>query len=266
MIGVLATEAGINEPFVVPDPITELFDFPAIWFQGSELFAVNRTVLITLFASLLGAVFMLMAFSNAKIVPGKVQAAGEALVETIRDQIALQVMGAEGRAWVPYLTLIFVWVWLNNIFGIIPFVNFPATSRMALPLLVTAFIYITYLVVGVRSQGLRYFVNALFPPGVPKPIYVLITPIEALQLFVVRPLTLAVRLFANMVAGHILLTIIFLATQAFLFSGLGTPIGIIGLLAAPAIIAFELVVGILQAYIMTMLAAVYIGSSLHAEH
>ena len=265
MIGVLATEAGINEPFVVPDPITELFDFPAIWFDGT-LLAINRTVLITLFASLLGAALLMMAFNRPKVVPGKLQGAGEALVETIRDQIALQVMGNDGRAWVPYLTLIFVWVWLNNIFGIIPLVNFPATSRMALPLIATVLIYLTFIVMGIVKQGPRYFLEVAFPPGVPKAIYILVTPIEIISTFVVRPLTLAVRLFANMVAGHILLTIIFLAIQAFLFSGLGTPIGLVALLAAPLIIAFELVVGILQAYIMTMLAAVYIGSSIHPEH
>jgi len=265
VIGVLATEAGINEPFVVPDPITELFDFPAIWFDGT-LLAINRTVLITLFASLLGAALLMTAFSRPRVVPGKLQAAGEALVETIRDQIALQVMGPEGRAWVPYLTLIFVWVWLNNIFGIIPLVNFPATSRMALPLIATVLIYLTFIVMGIVKQGPRYFLEVAFPPGVPKAIYILVTPIEIISTFVVRPLTLAVRLFANMVAGHILLTIIFLAIQAFLFSGLGTPIGLVALLAAPLIIAFELVVGILQAYIMTMLAAVYIGSSIHPEH
>lgn len=265
MIGVLATEAGINEPFVVPDPITELFEFPAILFEGT-IFAMNRVVLITLFASLLGAVFFLAALRRPKLVPGKLQSAAEMVVETIRDQIALQVMGPEGRAWLPYLTLIFVWVWLNNLFGIIPLVNFPATSRMSLPLLVTALIYVTFIVVGIVKQGPRYFWNVAFPPGVPKPIYILVTPIELVSTFIVRPLTLAVRLFANMVAGHILLTIIFLAIQAFLFSGRGTPIGIVALAAAPLIIAFELIVGLLQAYIMTMLAAVYIGSSLHAEH
>jgi len=265
VIGLLATEAGINEPFVVPEQITELFEFPAFFLDGTA-FAVNRTVLITLFASLLGAVVLMAAFSRPKVVPGKLQAAGEALIETIRDQIALQVMGPEGRAWVPYLTLIFVWVWLNNLFGIIPFVNFPATSRMSLPLIATGLIYLTFIVVGVVKQGPRYFWDVAFPPGVPKAIYLLVTPIELVSTFIVRPLTLAVRLFANMVAGHILLTIIFLAIQAFLFSGLGTPIGLIALLAAPAIIAFEVVVGILQAYIMTMLAAVYIGSSVHPEH
>jgi F-type H+-transporting ATPase subunit a len=263
---VLATEAVLNGPFEVPDPITELFEFPYFWFTDT-IFGVNRVVLITLFASLLAMLFYGLAFRAPKIVPGKLQAAGELAIEFVRDQIAIQVMGPEGRAWVPFLTLIFSWVWLNNVFGIIPFVNFPATSRMSLPIIPTALIYITFLVVGVMRQGPGYFVNVAFPPGVPKALYILVTPIEIISTFIVRPLTLALRLFANMVAGHILLVIIFLAIHAFLLRDLLTaPIGLIGLVAAPAMIGFELVVGLLQAYIMTMLAAVYIGSSLHADH
>lgn len=265
MIILFASEAGINDPFEVPDPITELFEFPALWFDGT-LFAINRTVLILLFASLLGSALFVLAFRNPKVVPGKLQNMAEAIIGFIREQIAIQVMGSEGRAFVPFLTTIFIFVWLNNLFEIIPFVNFPPTSRMAIPAFLAVMIWVVFLVVGIVKQGPRYFWNVAFPPGVPKPIYLLITPIELVSTFIVRPLTLAVRLFANMVAGHILLTLLFLAIHAFLFSGLGTPVGLAALAASPLLVGFELVVGILQAYIMTILAAVYIGSSIHPEH
>jgi F-type H+-transporting ATPase subunit a len=260
-----ATEAGINDPWVVPDPITELFEFPALLFEDT-LLAINRTVLILLFASLFASALFFIAFRKPKVVPGKLQNACEAIIDFIREQVVLQVMGNEGRAFLPFLTTIFVFVWMNNLFEIIPMVNFPPTSRMAIPAMLALLIWLVFIAVGMAKQGPRYFWNVAFPPGVPKPIYLLITPIEIVSTFVVRPLTLAVRLFANMVAGHILLTLVFLTVHAFLFSGRGTPVGVVALVASPLLIGFELVVGVLQAYIMTILAAVYIGSSIHPEH
>ena len=251
-------------PFHVPS-LEEMFEFPAIWFPGT-FYAINRTVILTLLATALAALLFLVAFRAPKIVPGKVQAAAEAIVEFIKDGIALQVIGHEGLKWVPFLTTIFMFVWVNNLFEIMPFINFPPTSRMALPAFLAVMTWAIFIGVGIKHQGLKYFVNVAFPPGVPKPIYLLVTPIEIVSTFIVRPLTLAVRLFANLLAGHIILTIVFLAVNAFIISPKGFPIGIVALAAAPMLIGFELLVGVLQAYIFTILAAVYIGSSMHAEH
>lgn len=262
MTPILATEAGLNDPFVVP-PVNELFEFPAIWFDGTP-FAINRTVIIMLFAVLVAIAFMLWVFPG-KVVPNKLQSIGEAVVEFVRDSIAYQVMGDAGRPFVPFLLAIFLFVYFNNLFEIIPFVNFPPTSRMAYPAMMAGIIYVVFIVVGIRHHGLGYFKEVAFPPGVPTFIYLLVTPIEIVSTFVVRPLTLAVRLFANMLAGHIILAIIFLTVHAFLFSGLGTPIGLVALIASPLLIGFEAVVGLLQAYIMTILAAVYIESSINAH-
>ncbi|MGH8885006.1 MAG: F0F1 ATP synthase subunit A [Egibacteraceae bacterium] len=264
MIPTVLAKAGLNDPFVVP-PVLELFQFPPIFFEGTP-FAVNRTVIITLFACLVGAVALSAAFRNGKVVPSKFQAACEAFVQFIREQIAIEVIGAQGVRFVPLLATIFLFVWLNNLFEVIPFVNFPTTSRMALPLFLSLTVYVVFMLLGFKNQGVRYVKNVAFPPGVPKAFYLIIAPIEFLSTFLIRPVTLAVRLFANMLAGHILLTIVFLAIHAFLFSGKGTPVGIMALAAAPIAIGFELVVGLLQAYIFTMLTAVYIESSLHAEH
>lgn len=260
---ILASEAGLNDPFVVP-PVHELFEFPAFLFEGTP-FAFNRTVLIMLIAVALAALVMLIAFPG-KIVPGKFQAAAEGIVDFVKDQIALQVIGPDGVKYVPLLLTIFLFVWFNNLFEIIPFVNFPPTSRMAFPAMLAILVWFVFVVLGFIKQGPRYLLNVAFPPGVPKPIYILITPIEIVSTFIVRPLTLAVRLFANMLAGHIILTIVFLAIHAFLFSGLGTPIGLVALVGAPLLIGFELMVGALQAYIFTILTAVYIGGSIHPEH
>ncbi len=258
-------------PWELP-PVNELFEFPAWFFAGTPI-AFNRVALLTLVASFLAGLLFVVAFRKPTIVPGKLQAACEALVQFIREQIALQVMGADGLRWVPLLTTIFIFVWLNNLFEVIPFINFPPTSRMAIPAFLAIMVYVLFIVTGIKAQGLAgYFKTTLFPPGAPKPLYLLLTPIEFISNFVARPLTLAVRLFANLLAGHIILTLIFITIHAFLtipgvtgFS-IGFPIGVVALLASPLLIGFELVVGLLQAYIFTILTAVYIGGSLHPEH
>ena len=252
-------------------PVNELFEFPPFLFENT-FFAFNRVALLTLLASLIAAALFFVAFRKPKLVPGRFQSACEGLVEFIRDQIAVEAMGQDGKKWVPLLTTIFLFVWVNNLFEIIPFIIFPPTSRMALPAFLAIFVYLIYHAVGFKAHGMGYLKNGLFPPGPPKALYILLTPIEFINLFISRPLTLAVRLFANLLAGHIILTLVFLTIHAFLtipplteFS-IGFPIGVIALVAAPLLIGFELVVGLLQAYIFTILTAVYIGSSLHAEH
>ena len=107
-------------------------------------------------------------------------------------------------------------------FAIVPFVNFAPTSRMAIPAFLAIVTWLIFNVVGLIKQGpIRYFKDTLFPPGVPWPIYILLAPIELFSVFIVRPLTLAVRLLANMMAGHVLLTIFFLFTHDLLIENLG---------------------------------------------
>ena len=252
-------------------PVNELFEFEPFLFQDT-LLAFNRVALLTLLASAIAAAVFFFAFRNPKLVPGRFQAACEALVEFIREQIAIQAMGHDGVKWVPLLTTIFLFVWINNLFEIVPFINFPPTSRMALPAFLAVMVYLLFIFQGFKHQGLTYLKNTLFPPGAPVALYILLTPIEFISNFIARPLTLAVRLFANMLAGHIILTLIFITIHAFLtippltdFSA-GFPIGVVALAAAPLLIGFELVVGLLQAYIFTILTAVYVGSSIHPEH
>jgi F-type H+-transporting ATPase subunit a len=246
-------------------PVNELFEWPAFLFEGTP-FAFNRVALLTVLGTIIAAALFMAAFGSPKIIPSKLQAAMEGLVEFIREQIAIQVMGHDGVKWVPLLTTIFLFVWVLNLFEILPFINFPPTSRMAIPAFLALFVYVTYHIVGFKHQGLAYLKNNLFPPGAPKALYLLLTPIEFINIFITRPLTLAVRLFANLLAGHILLTLIFITIHVFLALRPGLPIGIIALAAGPALIGFELVVGLLQAYIFTILTAVYIGGSMHAEH
>lgn len=268
----LATEGG---GFHVP-PLEELFEFPAFLFKDNTWLALNKTGVLYLLSAVIVSALMIGAFKNAKVVPGKLQGAMEAVVDFIREGVVLEVMGPAGLRYLPLLTSIFLFVWVNNLYEILPFIQFPSTGRMAVPAMLSIMVWFMFILVGIKTQGMKYFANTIFPPGVPKPIYLLVTPIEIVSNFIVRPLTMSVRLFANMMAGHILLAIIFIAANAFLFDfhdGLipsfnlkGSPIGLVAAAFGPAMVGFELMVGALQAYIFTILTAVYIGSSMSAEH
>jgi F-type H+-transporting ATPase subunit a len=184
----------------------------------------------------------------------------------VRNQIAVEVIGPEGRPWVPFLTSMFCFIFVANIFGIIPGIQFPVTSRIAVPAFLALLSWVLFITVGIKTQGLAYFKNTLFPPGVPKPIYILVTPIEFISTFIVRPLTLSIRLFANMMAGHLLLSIFFLGTAYLLAKPSTIPFAVPAFALGVALIVFEILVAVLQAYIFTILTAVYIAGAVHPEH
>ena len=151
-----------------------------------------------------------------------------------------------------------------NFWEIIPGIQFPPTSRFAIPLFLSLMVYVLYWFLGFKHNGIKYLTGHLFPTGVPKALYLLVTPIELVQILVVRPFSLAVRLLANMMAGHILLTALALLTS---YTLTNAPIITIGpFLLNIGVTGFELLVGFLQAYIFTLLTAVYIADSLHPEH
>ena len=251
-------------PFEVP-PIGELFNLPALLSVGGV--DITRVYLIIFFAVAAVMVLFTLAFANAKVVPGRLQAAAEGLVEFVRDSIAIDIIGPQGRRYAPLLVSIFFFVWFNNLFEVLPFVNFPSTSRIALPMLLAIIVWLLFLFIGIRTQGpVKYFKDILIPPGVPKGMVPLIGLIEFISTVIVRPITLTIRLFANMVAGHILLTIVFIAIHSFLVLGPGLPVGLVVLAISPLAVGFELFVGALQAYIFVILTAVYIDGSLNPAH
>jgi F-type H+-transporting ATPase subunit a len=212
--------------------------------------------------------FFMRAFSKPKIVPQGAQNVAEAGIEFIRENIAVATIGPEGHAWVPFLTAIFFWVFLNNFMSILPGVQFPVTSRMSYPVTLAITSWVVFNVVGIRKQGFfKYFKNIMLPPGVPPGINVLLAIIELFSTVIVRPITLSVRLFANMVAGHMILGVLFIASSVFIAGGV---LGHIGFIApfglSIALMALELFVIAMQAFIFTILTAVYIGGATHPEH
>jgi F-type H+-transporting ATPase subunit a len=207
-------------------------------------------------------------FRKPKLVPSGLQNVMESVVDFVRNQIALEVIGRDGLRFVPYLTTLFCFVFLANVGGITPPVFFPLTGRMALPAIMAICSLLLFISVGISQQGFgTYFRNTLFPPGMPWPIYILLTPIELISTFIVRPVTLAIRLLANMIAGHLILSVFFVASGYMLTSmNISTVFGVGALIFSVALIAFELFVAGLQAYVFTILSAVYIAGAMEPEH
>lgn len=256
-------------------PVTELFEYPPIIGKESIL-GFNRVSLIMFVGVLVLTALVLIPMRKPKVVPGKAQLLVESAVQFVRDYIVVEVIGPAGLRWVPYLTALFLFIFMMNFFEVVPFVIFPPTGRMAMPFMLAMTTWTIFVIVGIKEQGaLNYFKNITVPSGVPKSILPLLAPIELISTLIVRPFTLAIRLFANMMAGHILLAIVFIMTDSFLFnveylslppSLMLLPFGVILLGIGPVVIAFEVLIELLQAYIFVILTAVYIGRSMHPEH
>lgn len=228
----------------------------------------TKPVFLLLLGSLIIIIFFLAAFRNSKLIPGKLQSVGEMGYLFIRDGISREVIGKDGDRFVPLLFTLFFFVWIGNLWGIIPGAQFPVNSRFAFPVGLAITVWLIYMYLGMRHQGpIKFFTNMMFPPGMPKAIYVILAPIELISNVIVRPVTLSIRLFANMFAGHLLLTVFTVAT--FYLASLSL-VGILGsatsFLMTIIFTAFEALIQALQAYIFTLLTAVYIAGSLHAEH
>jgi F-type H+-transporting ATPase subunit a len=226
---------------------------------------MTRINLIGLLMTGLLCLFFVAAFRNPQVVPRGLQNVGEVAVDFVRHQIIDEVMGHEGRKYTAYLSTLFFMILFWNISGIIPFLNMPATAVIGVPLFLALTSYVVFNVQGIRALGAGgYFKENLFPPGVPKPIYALLTPIEAISTFILRPFTLTVRLLANMVAGHLML-VLFFSGAWYLIVQSGNPflatVGLVSFFAGFAFTLFEIIVATLQAYIFTLLTAVYIAGA-----
>ncbi|MGH2765855.1 MAG: F0F1 ATP synthase subunit A [Actinomycetota bacterium] len=254
------------EPFDAPG--LELFRPPCLseWDLFGVHFCVDRGVLYMFLAAGIVIVLFVLAASRGGLVPRGVRNLVESVVDFIREEIAIQVIGQEGRPWVPFLTSMFCFILVGNIFGIIPGIQFPVNGRIALPAFMALLVWVLFNLAGIRAQGAAYFTNALFPPGVPKAMYLLLTPIEFVSTFLLRPFTLAVRLLANMMAGHLILSIFFLGTAYLLAKPSTIPFAIPAFALSVALIGFEILVAVLQAYIFTILTAVYLAGAVHPEH
>jgi F-type H+-transporting ATPase subunit a len=255
--------AAEGDGFVSPGPSD--FVYPGI--LGSF---VTKPILIIVLGTLAVGVFYYLAARRAAVVPDKMQFAGESLYGFVRNDIALDAIGHEGMKFVPYLATLFSFIAVLNLSGIIPFLQFPATSSIAIPLFLAVVSWVIFLYQGIKRQGfVKYFKDMMFPPGIPWPVYILLAPIEFFSTVIVRPLTLTLRLTFNMFAGHLVLLLFILGGEYLLvhYGGIvGIAAGSVSLLGSIVLTFFEGFVQILQAYVFTLLSALYIGGALADEH
>ena len=259
----------VNEVICRPDDVKHLFEFTDPWFTIGS-FHFTRTTFLIFLAAFVTIAVLYFGLRRSRPVPSKFETMVQSLVEFIRDGVARDIIGPEGHKYVPYLLSLFSFILIGNLFGVTPFINFPIMSRMALPAFLSLVTYLIFTIVGFTKNGLHYLLDAIWPKAVPIGLRWLVGLIELVSIFFLRPLTLAVRLFANMMAGHLMLTLLLGSGIAFVLAvgevGPKAGIGVIWFAVGLILFVFELVVVVLQAYIFTLLSAVYIQSSVHPEH
>ena len=254
--------------------IAESFSFPEInsILRWQDIFtSFNKIALIAVAAALIGSlVFILAGRKNPAEAPKGVRNLAETSVDFIENGIVMQTMGKDGLGWTPFLLSLFIFIYLCNVPGIIPILQMPATARMAIPMFLALLVWVVYNGVGLKHQGVKYITNTVWPPGVPTALKPLVGVIEFISNIIVRPFSLTVRLFANMLAGHILLVTFALLTNSLVTAETKVfmlkPMAILPFFMLVFLTAFEVLVAFLQAYIFTILTAVYIGGAAHPEH
>ncbi len=257
-LGIVAAEEGGSA--VEFPPIENVVEWPNI----IDGIAFNKIALICLIAFAVPVILFMM--SKKDMIPGKLQSFVEGIVEFIEEQVAKPGIGHGYEAYVPLLTSFFLFIAIGNLFEVIPFFQMPMNARMGPPVVFAITAWVMWLAVAAKHHGGGWFKEALFPPGVPKALYLLVTPIEALSTFIIRPFSHAVRLFANMLAGHILLitfgvlTIATFEASLLIVPSAGAFVGLI------AFTAFEIGVSFIQAFVFSILASFYIALALHPAH
>jgi len=247
-------------------PLGHIVDWPG--FAGTEgaWYEINKVVLVYFFAVVLTSLIFILG-NKKQLVPTGMQNLAEVSVEFIHEQLIEPTVGHTTKRWLaPFMLSLFFFIFFTNIFEIVPIIQMPGNARIALPLFLALMCYVIYHGAGFKEHGVGYIKHALIPPGVPVAMLPLVAVIEFVSKFLVQPFSHTVRLFANLLAGHILLV-----TFAVLSAGLWTLQWYVIFLPLPvfAVVfftAFELMVSFLQAYVFTLLFGVYYGAAVSHEH
>ena len=238
---------------------------------GQGAFAFTRPALVLILSVGLLGWFFVSVSRKLEVVPSKRQFKAELIYGFVRDTIGRDVIGSKDfRRFLPLLFTLFTVILVNNLAGIIPFVQFPTFSRIAFPIVAALIVYVVYHVVGARAKGGVWpYLKSIMPPGIPGWIGWFVYILELVTFFITRPLTLALRLFGNMLAGHLLLLVFTVGGEYMLLHGANFGIrgaGVVSFAFTIVMTLFELVIEFLQAFIFTMLAAIYIAGALAEEH
>ena len=264
--GIIVPASGGGDEFIAPGPGN--FDLPAVFSIGSV--EVTKPMLQLVLSAVLVFGFLYFAARKRAMVPGRLQFAGEEAYSAVRNGMGRDIIGSHDfKPYIPYLITIFFFVLTNNLFSSIPFIQFPTFSRASMAYALAGVSWLVYNSIGVRKHGLiGYLKLQCVPAGITGPMLILLVPLEFLSNLLIRPVTLALRLFCNMFAGHLLL--ILFSTGGLYMLQNGTPFvqgaGIVAWILAIAISFLELLVQFLQAYVFTLLNAMYIQGALADEH
>ncbi|GHA82906.1 ATP synthase subunit a [Algimonas arctica] len=200
---------------------------------------------------------------RGKLIPGRMQSMGELSYEFIADMVR-DTVGPEAMRFMPYVFAIFFFILFSNLIGMNPYA-FTTTSHLAVTAALAIFTILMVMVAGIFKNGLGWF-KIFAPSGLPLPMYLIIIPIEIIS-FLSRPVTLAVRLFANMVAGHVLLKLFAIFAAFLLAKGGITSVGVIlPVVGTLGIVALEFLVAALQAFVFAILTCVYLNDVYHVGH
>jgi F-type H+-transporting ATPase subunit a len=230
--------------------------------------AVTRPILLMLVATGLISWYLLASTRKRAMVPGRPQMVTEAVYGLVRNGVAKDLIGSkEFLRFVPLLFTIFTLILVNNFFGVIPPFSYPTFSRIGFPIALALIVWIVFHVVGMKKHGFIGYWKSLVPSGLPKGMIPAIFFLELITDLFTRPVTLALRLFGNMFAGHILIVLFITGGWYMLTSG-GFLIvtGAVTWVFAFVMTLFELLVEFLQAYVFTLLSALYIGGAIADEH
>lgn len=249
-------------------PSVEDFKFDGGFIPGLDW--VNKPLVQAVIAALVVILLWWLASRKLSIVPSRGQFLAEQLYDLVRNGIARDALGHDFRRYTPYLVALFSFILLNNWFGELFVFMFPTFSNIGYAYGLALLTFIIYNAAGIARKGFFGYLKAMtIPAGVPWWLLWLIIPLEVISNFIVRPLTLALRLFANMFAGHLVI-MVFVVGGAYLLTQAHNPIhrvaGGVSFVFSFAIFALELMVGALQAYVFTVLTAQYVASSTADEH
>jgi F-type H+-transporting ATPase subunit a len=246
-------------------PTVEDFYLPSIlpWGDHSNWFT-KITLMLWLSVAIL-ILYFLLSYRKPQLVPTKKQWLAESIYGFVRNNIAVDMIGREGVRFAPYLATLFCFIFLMNLWGIIPFFQISPNSHIAFPIILAIISWVMFIYLGFRKHGIGYLKHALVPPA-PWFILPILVPIEFFSNFIVRPFSLAVRLFANMFAGHMLLLVFTLGGFAMINNNpLLTPVSILSWVMTIALTFLDFAVIALQAYVFTVLTASYIQGSVAEE-
>ena len=248
-------------------PGVHSFDYPPIipgveWFDKFIFQAILAVIVILAF-------WLIMARKQA-MVPSKSQFIGETAYFFIRNTIARDMIGHDYRKYLPLIIALFSFVLVNNLWGVFPLLMLPTPSHVGWAYGLALLVWVIYNGVGIRKFGpLGYLKNTTLPAGVPKAMWPLIIPLEFLSNIIIRPLTLSLRLFANMFAGHLLILVFVLGGEFLVFHSdkiVNNVAGVVAWIFSMAIFTLEIFVQSLQAFIFALLTAQYISSAAAEEH